>query len=126
MLQALFSYVWVNMLVVKQQYMPWALYMIPRQQRQFYWFIQHLFPSLSVVLINTYREDIDLFVDGAILLSTEGTTQGDPLAMAMYGIQLAFYHSLKRYKLLMSLKLGMQMLQRLLGQQLTFDAGGTS
>eukprot|EP00731_Ephydatia_muelleri_P028772 Em0020g416a len=40
----------------------------------------------EVVLINTYREDIDLFVDGATLLSTEGTTQGDPLAMAMYGI----------------------------------------
>ena len=48
--------------------------------------IQHLCPSLSVVLINTYREDIDLFVDGATLLSTERTTQGDPLAMAMYGI----------------------------------------
>ena len=48
--------------------------------------IQHLCPSLSVVVINTYREDIDLFVDGATLLSTEGTTQGDPLAMAMYGI----------------------------------------
>ena len=48
--------------------------------------IQHLCPSLSVVLINNYREDIDLFVDGATLLSTEGTTQGDPLAMAMYGI----------------------------------------
>ena len=76
-----------------------VLYMIPRQQRQFYWLmhlslnrevalrnIQHLCPSLSVVLINTYREDIDLFVDGATLLSTEGTTQGDPLAMAMYGI----------------------------------------
>ena len=47
--------------------------------------IQHLCPSLSVVLINTYREDIDLFADGASLLSTEGTTQGDPLAMAMYG-----------------------------------------
>ena len=57
--------------------------------------IQHLFPSLLVVLVNTYREEIDLFVDGATLLSTEGTTQGDPLAMAL---------ALKSYKLAMSPK----------------------
>ena len=45
--------------------------------------IHHLCPSLAKVLINTYREDIKLFVDGETLLSQEGTTQGDPLAMAM-------------------------------------------
>ena len=48
--------------------------------------IYHLCPSLSKVLINTYREDIQLFIDGDTLLSQEGTTQGDPLAMAMYAI----------------------------------------
>ena len=42
--------------------------------------------SLSPILINTYRSDSLLFVDGQCLLSKEGTTQGDPLAMAMYAI----------------------------------------
>ena len=50
--------------------------------------IQHLCPSLSKVLINTYREDVQLFIDGETLLSQEGTTQGDPLAMAMYAIAI--------------------------------------
>ena len=47
---------------------------------------QHLCPSLTTVLINTYREDVPLHIDGETLLSEEGTTQGDPLAMAMYAI----------------------------------------
>ena len=50
--------------------------------------IQHLCPSLSKVLINTYREKAQLFIDGETLLSQEGTTQGDPLAMAMYAIAI--------------------------------------
>ena len=39
--------------------------------------------------INTYREPTDLFVDGDVLSSREGTTQGDPLAMPMYAITTA-------------------------------------
>lgn len=50
--------------------------------------IQQLCPTLSKVLINTYREDVNLFIDGEVLLSQEGTTQGDPLAMAMYAIAI--------------------------------------
>ena len=41
-------------------------------------------PALSYILINTYRNNSQLFVDGQCILSKEGTTQGDPLAMAMY------------------------------------------
>ena len=48
--------------------------------------IQHLCPSLSTVLINTYREDVHLFIDGETLLSEEGTTQGDPLAMPSHSV----------------------------------------
>ena len=36
--------------------------------------------------MNTYRADAQLFVDGKVIFSREGTTQCDPLAMAMYAI----------------------------------------
>ena len=50
--------------------------------------IQHLCPTLSKIITNTYRENPQLFIDGNILYSQEGTTQGDPLAMAMYAIAI--------------------------------------
>ena len=50
--------------------------------------IRVLRPSISTILMNTYRQHTDLFVDGSVLLSQEGTTQGDPLAMPMYAIAL--------------------------------------
>ena len=50
--------------------------------------VRVLCPSISTILINTYRQDTELFVDGSTLLSQEGTTQGDPLAMPMYAIAL--------------------------------------
>ena len=48
--------------------------------------VQILCPSLAPILINTYRNFSQLFIDGDHLLSSEGTTQGDPLAMVMYAI----------------------------------------
>lgn len=48
--------------------------------------IQHLCPTLSTILINIYHEATELFVDGTVLFSEEGTTQGDPLAMPMYAL----------------------------------------
>ena len=48
--------------------------------------IQTLCPSLATILINTYREDVPLFIDNRCIFSSERTTQGDPLAMAMYSI----------------------------------------
>ena len=38
--------------------------------------IQHLCPALSKVLINTYRDDVRLYINGETMLSQEGTTQG--------------------------------------------------
>ena len=43
-------------------------------------------PAMAHILINTYHNNSCLFVDGQCLLSEEGTTQGDPLATAMYAI----------------------------------------
>ena len=48
--------------------------------------VLHLYPSLPKILINSYREDSRLFIDGESIFSREGTTQGDPLAMSMYAI----------------------------------------
>ena len=48
--------------------------------------IHQLCPSLATILTNTYRENTSLFIDGETLFSQEGTTQGDPLAMAMYAV----------------------------------------
>ena len=48
--------------------------------------IQHLCPSFSTILISTYRVDVALYIEGSTLLSEEGTTQGDPLAMPMYAL----------------------------------------
>ena len=48
--------------------------------------IRRLCPPLATILINTYRAPTELFVDGDTILSQEGTTQGDPLAMSMYAL----------------------------------------
>ena len=48
--------------------------------------IRRICPALATILINTYRDPTDLFIDGDRMLSQEGTTQGDPLAMPMYAL----------------------------------------
>ena len=48
--------------------------------------IRFLCPSISTILINTYRVPTELFMDGEVMFSREGTTQGDPLAMPMYAV----------------------------------------
>ena len=39
-----------------------------------------------MVLINTYREASEMFMEGSILFSEKGTTQGDPRAMPIYAM----------------------------------------
>jgi len=49
--------------------------------------ISVLCPSFSTILNNTYGAPVRLFVVGkGEIPSTKGTTQGDPLAMAMYAL----------------------------------------
>lgn len=58
--------------------------------------IHSLCPPLAVILTNTLREDTQLFIDNETLHSCERTTQGDPLAMAMYAIDtLPLVHQLQ-------------------------------
>ena len=46
----------------------------------------NLRPAIGTILVNTYRSDPRLFINGETIMSKEGTTQADPLAMAMYAI----------------------------------------
>ena len=51
------------------------------------WNIQYICPPLTIVLYNTYGHPTRMFVLGGFELSSkEGTTQGCPLAMAMYAL----------------------------------------
>ena len=51
--------------------------------------IQVICPAISTILSNTYQAPIKLFiVGGGEIDSSEGTTQGDPLAMAMYALAI--------------------------------------
>ena len=45
--------------------------------------ILNLCPSIATILINCYRSDIPLYIDGDTLVSAEGI---DSLAMAMYAL----------------------------------------
>ena len=42
-------------------------------------------PALHHALANSYKHPSNLNVNNTVLTSTEGTTQNDRLAMAMYG-----------------------------------------
>eukprot|EP00117_Sycon_ciliatum_P046195 scpid56052/ scgid0290/ len=48
--------------------------------------VQHLCPALAPIAINCYRHSATLYVGGESMLSSEGTTQGDPIAMPLYAI----------------------------------------
>ena len=54
---------------------------------------QSLCPSLTPILVNTYRCNAELYVAGETILSFEGTTLGDPLVMAMYALSWCIYQT---------------------------------
>ena len=50
--------------------------------------IHSLCPALAIVATICYQLDVPLFIDGEVIYSVEGTTQGDPLAMVIYAVGL--------------------------------------
>ena len=61
--------------------------------------IQITCPEMSMYIINMYRSPSRLFTcGGEKILSQEGTTQGDPLAMPWYAINISILiHSLRAH-----------------------------
>ena len=51
--------------------------------------IHYVCPEISTLLINCYSSHSSLFVGGVEMFSQEGTTQGDPLAMAIFRLATA-------------------------------------
>ena len=50
--------------------------------------VEILCPALHHALVNSFKHSTNLYVKNTVLTSTEGSTQGEPLAMAMYGIAI--------------------------------------
>ena len=50
--------------------------------------VETLCPALHHALANLYNNSSGLYVNNTVLTSTQGTSQGDPLAMTMYGIEI--------------------------------------
>ena len=61
-----------------------AFYLLNRQAALLN--IHSLCPSLAIALTNTYWSDSSLFIEGETLFSSESTTQGHPITMAMYAL----------------------------------------
>ena len=48
--------------------------------------VRHSCPTVFTILINTYRATSDLYIEGEMLYSQEGTTQGYSLVMPFYAL----------------------------------------
>ena len=60
--------------------------------------VRYICPPMSIYIRNCYKHETRLFISGGgQIKSSEGTTQGDPLAMAAYGIGITpLFQMIKR------------------------------
>ena len=86
--------------------------------------IHCLCPPLATILTNTCRPSVELYIDGEILYSIQGTTQGDPLAVAMYPITiLPLIHQLQSSN---SKQAWLQMMPQPVADYTNYMTGGQS
>ena len=83
--------------------------------------IMTLCPTLATILINTYRVNIDLCIDGESILSQEGVTQGGPLSIAMYAIS-----TIPLIRQLSQENIGKLMMPQHVADYRAFRCGGTN
>ena len=65
----------------------------------------------ATCVTNFYRSSAELFVGGETILSSEGTTQGDPLSMAIYALTTIPLINKRRQQQRMSHSAGLLMMQ---------------
>ena len=97
------SYVQAKMVAVRPQFMPCNTFSKPPEteavllvdatnafnRKAALHSISIICPSLAQALINTYRAPVRLFITGSGKITfTKGTTQGNPLVMAMYALTI--------------------------------------
>lgn len=82
---------------VKDEESPWGALLVDAKnafnevhRTSLMWHVRHRWPSGSTFAFNAYRHSRVLVLRGfdGVLLSREGVTQGDPLAMVLYAIAL--------------------------------------
>ena len=86
--------------------------------------IQHICPVISTILINTYRDDVNLFIDGEKLYQKK--EQSKMILWQCLCMHWHFYHLSSHCLMMQSNRYGMQMMQLLVARLNTFGHGGTN
>ena len=87
--------------------------------------VKHVCPALEVALTNCYQNPTRLLVSGGGgILSREGTTQGDPLGMAMFSLAMVPLIIKLMEQSESTVQAWLQMMQQVWGRSGTSSNGG--